>query len=428
MQCGGNKLEKDNRITKRIMSKILIKNIKGLVQYGENLPIARIGKEMEELPILENAYLAIEDNIIVAYGSMEEWEGITDWRNVEVIDAEGKYVLPGFCDSHTHIVFAKSREEEFVDRIKGLTYEEIALKGGGILNSARRLAEKSEDALYEEALLRVKKVMATGTAAIEIKSGYGLSVEAELKMLRVIKRLKETLPITVKATFLGAHAFPAAYKENHRGYIDLIINEMLPKIAEEKLADYIDVFCERNYFSLEEMEEILLAGKKYGLIPKVHVNQFSVMGGIAKAIELGALSVDHLEEISEEDIEAIKHSECMPTLLPSCSHFISIPFGNARRLIEAGLPIALASDFNPGTTPTGNLQVVLSLACIKMKLTPEEAINALTLNAAYAMGIHKTHGSISLGKSGNVLITHEIPSLAYIPYAFGENHVARLIT
>ena len=409
------------------MSKILIKNIKGLVQYGENLPIARIGKEMQELPILENAYLAIEDNIIVAYGSMEEWEGITDWRNVEVIDADGKYVLPGFCDSHTHIVFAKSREEEFVDRIKGLTYEEIALKGGGILNSARRLAEKSEDALFEEALVRVKKVMATGTGAIEIKSGYGLSVEAELKMLRVIKRLKEHLPITVKATFLGAHAFPTEYKENHRGYIDLIINEMLPKIAEEKLADYIDVFCERNYFSLEEMEEILLAGQKYGLIPKVHVNQFSVMGGVAKAIELGALSVDHLEEISDADIDAIKHSECMPTLLPSCSHFISIPFGNARKLIEAGLPVALASDYNPGTTPTGNLQVVLSLACIKMKLTPEEAINALTLNAAYAMGINKTHGSISLGKSGNVLITNEIPSLAYIPYAFGENHIERLI-
>lgn len=409
------------------MSKILIKNIKGLVQYGEDMPIARVGKEMQELPILENAYLAIEDNIIVAYGTMDEWEGITDWRNVEVIDAEGKYVLPGFCDSHTHIVFAKSREEEFVDRIKGLTYEEIALKGGGILNSARRLAEKSEDELFEEALIRVKKVMATGTGAIEIKSGYGLSVQAELKMLRVIKRLKETLPITIKATFLGAHAFPQEFKENHRGYIDLIINEMLPKIAEENLADYIDVFCERNYFSLEEMEEILLAGKKYGLIPKVHVNQFSVMGGISKAIELGALSVDHLEEISDEDIDAIKHSECMPTLLPSCSHFISIPFGNARRLIEAGLPIALASDYNPGTTPTGNLQVVLSLACIKMKLTPEEAINALTLNGAYAMGINETHGSISIGKSGNVIITNEIPSLSYIPYAFGENHIERLI-
>ncbi len=410
------------------MSKILIKNIKGLVQYGEDMPIARVGRDMQHLPILENAYLAIEDNIIVAYGAMNEWEGITDWRNVEVIDADGKYVLPAFCDSHTHIVFAKSREEEFVDRIKGLTYEEIALKGGGILNSARRLAEKSEDELFEEALIRVKKVMATGTGAIEIKSGYGLTVEAEIKMLRVIKRLKEVLPIAVKATFLGAHAFPTKFKENHRGYIDLIINELLPKIEEEQLADYIDVFCERNYFSLEEMEEILIAGKKHGLIPKVHVNQFSVMGGIAKAIELGALSVDHLEEISDEDIDAIKHSECMPTLLPSCSHFISIPFGNARKLIEAGLPIALASDFNPGTTPTGNLQVVFSLACIKMKLTPEEAINALTLNAAYAMGINETHGSISLGKSGNVIITNEIPSLAYIPYAFGENHIERLIS
>lgn len=409
------------------MSKILIKNIKGLVQYGEDMPIARIGAEMQHLPILENAFLAIEDGIIVAYGQMDEWEGITDWRGVEVIDAEGKYVLPAFCDSHTHIVFAKSREEEFVDRIKGLSYEEIALKGGGILNSARRLAEKSEDELYEEALQRVQKVMATGTGAIEIKSGYGLTVEAEIKMLRVIKRLKETLPIMVKATFLGAHAFPKEYKENHRGYIDLIINEMLPKIAEEQLADYIDIFCERNYFSVEEMEEILTAGKKYGLTPKVHVNQFSIMGGIAKAIELGALSVDHLEEISDEDIDAIKHSECMPTLLPSCSHFISIPFGNARKLMEAGLPVALASDYNPGTTPTGNLQVVMSLACIKMKMTPEEAINALTLNAAYAMGIQETHGSITLGKRGTVIITNEIPSLAYIPYAFGENHVERVI-
>ncbi|MFN5442702.1 MAG: imidazolonepropionase [Crocinitomicaceae bacterium] len=409
------------------MSKILIKNIKGLVQYGEDMPIARIGAEMQHLPILENAFLAIEDGIIVAYGQMDEWEGITDWRGVEVIDAEGKYVLPAFCDSHTHIVFAKSREEEFVDRIKGLSYEEIALKGGGILNSARRLAEKSEDELYEEALQRVQKVMATGTGAIEIKSGYGLTVEAEIKMLRVIKRLKEALPITVKATFLGAHAFPKEYKENHRGYIDLIINEMLPKIAEEQLADYIDIFCERNYFSVEEMEEILTAGKKYGLTPKVHVNQFSIMGGIAKAIELGALSVDHLEEISDEDIDAIKHSECMPTLLPSCSHFISIPFGNARKLMEAGLPVALASDYNPGTTPTGNLQVVMSLACIKMKMTPEEAINALTLNAAYAMGIQETHGSITLGKRGTVIITNEIPSLAYIPYAFGENHVERVI-
>lgn len=405
------------------MGKILIKNIKGLVQYGENLPEKISGKAMQELPVLENAYLAIEDNVIVDYGSMEEWGGIADWRDLEIIDAEGRYVLPAFCDSHTHLVFAKSREEEFVDRIKGLTYEEIALKGGGILNSARRLAEKSEAELFEDAVKRVQLLKSYGTGALEIKSGYGLSVEAELKMLRVIQRLKAEAGIPIKATFLGAHAFPKEYKENHRAYIDMIINEMLPVIAEEKLADYIDVFCERNYFSVEEMEEILLAGKKYGLIPKVHVNQFSVMGGIAKAVELGALSVDHLEEIADSDIEALQNSGCMPTLLPSCSHFIGIPFADARKMMEAGLPVALASDFNPGTTPTGNLGVVLSLACIKMKMTPEEAINALTINAAYAMGLSKTHGSIALGKSGNVILTKQIPSIAYLAYAFGDNHV-----
>lgn len=409
------------------MSKILIKNIKGLVQVGENFPYTVKGKEMASLPILENAFLAIENNQIVAYGLMEDWEGITDWRDLEIIDAEGKFVLPAFCDSHTHLVFAKSREEEFVDRINGLTYEEIALKGGGILNSARRLGEKTEEELYEDALKRVQLLQSYGTGALEIKSGYGLTVDAELKILRVIKRLKETAGIPIKATFLGAHAFPAEYKENHRGYIDLIIHEMLPKIAAENLADYIDVFCERNYFSVEEMEEILTAGKQYGLIPKVHVNQFSIMGGIQKAIELGALSVDHLEEIDENDIRALQQSNCMPTLLPSCSHFISIPFGDARRLINANLPVALASDFNPGTTPTGNLGVVLSLACIKMKMTPEEAINALTINAAYAMGLSETHGSISLGKSGNVILTKEIPSLAYLAYAFGDNHIERII-
>lgn len=410
-----------------IMTKTVLKNIKALVQCGENLPSIRKGSDMQELPLIENAYLAIEDGIIVDYGSMDEWGGLADWRGVEIIDAEGQYVLPAFCDSHTHIVFAKSREEEFVDRIKGLTYEEIALKGGGILNSARRLQEQSEDELFASAMKRVKLVNSYGTGALEIKSGYGLSVNAELKMLRVIKRIKETVNFPVKATFLGAHAFPKEYKENHRGYIDLIIQEMLPKIAEEQLADYIDVFCERNYFSLEEMEEILLAGKKYGLIPKVHVNQFSVMGGVQKAIELGALSVDHLEEISDEDIEALKQSNCMPTLLPSCSHFISIPYANARKLIDAGLPVALASDFNPGTTPTGNLQMVMSLACVKQKMTPEEAINALTINAAYAMGISETHGSISLGKSGNVILTKQIPSLAFIPYSFGENHIEQTI-
>ncbi|MEY3236176.1 MAG: hypothetical protein RI883_277 [Bacteroidota bacterium] len=409
------------------MKKLLIKNIKGLVQVGENIPKMIKGLEMKNLPILENAFLALEDGEIIAYGLMEDWEGIDDWRDLEIIDASGKYVLPAFCDSHTHVVFAKSREEEFVDRINGLSYEEIALKGGGILNSARRLNEMSEDDLFDQAKVRIEKMKSYGTGAIEIKSGYGLSVEGELKMLRVIKRLKEECDIAIKATFLGAHAFPKEFKENHRGYIDLIINEMLPQIAAEKLADYIDVFCERNYFSVEEMEEILLAGAKYGLIPKVHVNQFSILGGVQKAIELGALSVDHLEEIVEQDIAALKNSECMPTILPSCSHFISIPFGNARLMMENDLPIALASDFNPGTTPTGNLGVVWSLACAKIKMTPEEALNALTVNAAYAMGLSETHGKIALGRKSPILITKEIPSLAYIPYAFGDQHIEQII-
>jgi imidazolonepropionase len=409
------------------MGKRLIKNIKALVQVGENLPKIRKGAEMRDLPILENAYLATEDGVIVDYGSMSEWGGITDWRDIEIIDAEGKYVLPAFCDSHTHLVFAKSREEEFVDRINGLSYEEIALKGGGILNSAKRLVEMSEDELFDLAKMRLERMKSCGTGAVEIKSGYGLSVEAELKMLRVIKRLKETSDIAIKANFLGAHAFPTEFKENHQGYIDLIINEMLPRIEADGLADYIDIFCERNYYSVEEMHQILEAGAKYGLRPKVHVNQFSVMGGIQKAIEFNALSVDHLEEISDEDIAALKDSTTMPTLLPSCSHFLSIPFGQARRMIDAGLPISLASDFNPGSTPSGNLQFVWSLACVKMNLTPEEALNALTINAAYAMGLSETHGSISLGKKTPLILTKEIPSLAYIPYAFGDSHIERLI-
>ncbi len=409
------------------MKNILIKNIKGLVGVVTEPNGPKRGKSLDELSIIEDAFLAIEDGKISFFGPMSELMGISDWTNLEIIDAEGKYVMPAFCDSHSHLVFARTREDEFVDRIKGLTYEEIGQKGGGILNSARRLAEMSEDDLVEQTQKRINKMIALGTGAIEIKSGYGLSVEAELKMLRVIKKLKESNSISIKATFLGAHAFPVEYKKNHRGYIDLIINEMLPQIEKEGLADYIDIFCERNYFSVEEMEEILLAGKKHGLKPKVHVNQFSIMGGVAKAIELGALSVDHLEEVSDEDIKALKKSTCMPTLLPSCSHFISIPFANARKMIDAGLPVALASDFNPGTTPTGNLQTVLSLACVKMKMTPEEAINALTINAAYAMGISETHGSISLGKKAHLLITKEIPSLAYIPYAFGDNHVEKTI-
>lgn len=337
------------------MKKILIKNIKGLVQAGEEIPSKIIGSQMKHLPIIENAFLAIEDGEIVAYGSMDDWEGVTDWRELEVIDATGKFVLPAFVDAHTHTVFAESRENEFVDRINGLTYEEIALRGGGILNSAKKLANCSEDELFDDAKTRINRLISYGTGALEIKSGYGLSVDAELKILRVIKRLKEHFPITIKATFLGAHAFPKEYKENQQGYIDLIINEMIPAVQKENLAEYIDVFCERNYFSVEQMEQVLIAGKKAGLKPKVHVNQFSILGGIKKAIEYDAVSVDHLEEISDEDIECLKKSSTIPTILPSCSHFISIPFGDAKKMMENDLPVALASDFNPGTTPSGNL-------------------------------------------------------------------------
>jgi imidazolonepropionase len=409
------------------MAKVLIKNIHTLYQVGEDFPSFVAGNAMKTIPTISNAFLALEDGVIVAYGRMEDWEGITDWRGIEVIDAEGQSVLPAFCDPHTHTVFARTREEEFVDRINGLTYEEIALKGGGILNSARRLNELSEEELFQAALVRIEKMKANGTGALEIKSGYGLTVAAELKILRVIKRLKNEAGITIKATFLGAHAFPMEYKSNHQAYIDLIINEMLPVIAEEKLADFMDVFCERNYFSVEEMNQLLAAGKAIGLVPKVHVNQFSVLGGVQAAVNFGALSVDHLEESTDEDITALKGSGCMPTFLPGCSHFISIPYGNARKFMDEGLPVALASDYNPGTTPCDNLQQIFSLACVKMKMTPEEALNALTINAAYAMGISATHGTISLGKSTPIILTKSIENLAYIPYAFGENHVDRMI-
>lgn len=408
------------------MSKILIKNIKGLVQAGEQIPTVRKGADMKQLDLIEDAFLALEDGEVIDYGKMSEWEGILDWRDVEIVDADGCYVLPAFVDSHTHTVFAKTREEEFVDRIHGLSYEEIAAKGGGILNSARKLSELSEDELFDSAKKRIERIIQTGTGALEIKSGYGLSLEGELKMLRVIKRLKECMPITIKATFLGAHAFPAEYKENKRGYIDLIIQEMLPAIHKEHLADYIDVFCERNYFSVLEMEEILKAGIALGLKPKVHVNQFSVLGGVQKAIELGAISVDHLEEIDENDILALKQSNTIPTLLPGCSHFLSIPFGDARRMMDAGLPVALASDFNPGSSPNYDLMTILSLACIKQKMTPEEGINALTINAAAALELSATHGKITLGRKSPIILTKEIPSLAYLAYAFGEQHVQRI--
>jgi imidazolonepropionase len=409
------------------MAKMLIKNIKGLFQAGENLPHYKKGEQMNHDNMIKNAFLAIEDEEIIAYGKMEDWGGIMDWRDLEVIDAEGKYVLPTFCDSHTHAVFAATREEEFEDRIKGLSYEEIALKGGGILNSADRLREMDEDTLFEEALERIHGLAQYGTGAIEIKSGYGLSVEGELKMLRVIKRLKAASPMAIKSTFLGAHAFPVDYKDNHQGYIDLIIEEMLPKIAEESLADYIDCFCERNYFTVEQMNSLLEAGAKYDLIPKVHVNQFSIMGGIKAAVNHGALSVDHLEELNEKDIEALKGSEVMPTFLPGCSFFLSIPYGKARQVLAANLPIALATDFNPGSSPSGNMQLLTSIACAKMNMTPIETLNATTINTAYAMGISNSHGSITVGKKASIMITHPISSLARIPYSFGENNIETVI-
>jgi len=402
----------------------LITNIKELIQVRQT-PIKKVsGAEMAILPIIENAYLLIEDNLIADFGKMENLPNITVEKT---IDATGKVVLPAWCDSHTHIVYAGNRVQEFVDRINGLSYEEIANRGGGILNSAKKLNETSEEEIYNQSKLRLEEIMSQGTGAVEIKSGYGLTVEGELKMLRVIKKLKENYPAEIKSTFLGAHAFPTEFKENHAGYIDIIINEMLPKIAEENLADYIDAFLETGYFSIEETEKIMEAGKKYGLTAKIHVNQFTAINGIEACVKHNALSVDHLEIVTDEDIEILKNSETIPVALPSCSYFISIPYTPARKMIQAGLPLALATDFNPGTTPSGNMNFVVATACIKMKMTPEEAINAATINGAYAMGISETHGSITKGKRANLIITKPITSYYQLPYAFGTNLIDEVI-
>jgi len=403
---------------------ILITNIKELLQVRKSTVYKVSGEEMKTLPTLKNAFIYIEDDRIIDYGPMDNCTGFSADTN---IDATGKLVLPTWCDSHTHIVYAGNREQEFVDRINGLSYEEIANRGGGILNSAATLQNTSEDELYKQSIQRVKSVMNLGTGAIEIKSGYGLTVDAELKMLRVIKRIKNTFPVKIKATFLGAHALPKAYKENKEGYLNLIINEMLPVIATEQLADYIDIFCEKGYFSLEDTEKILSAGKQHGLRPKIHVNQFNAFGGIALGVKHDALSVDHLEELNASDITALQESNTMPVALPSCSYFLSIPYTPARRIIDAGLPLALATDYNPGSTPSGNMNFVVSTACIKMKMTPEEAINAATINGAYAMGISDDYGSISKGKKANLIITKAVPSYNYLPYAFGENNIETVV-
>lgn len=396
----------------------LIINIKELIQVRETAISKVSGADMAILPTIKNAYLVLKDNLIADFGEMES---IPEIKADTTIDATGKMILPTWCDSHTHIVYAGNREQEFVDRINGLSYEEIANRGGGILNSAKKLNETSEEDIYNQSKARLEEVMRLGTGAVEIKSGYGLTVDGELKMLRVIKKLSENYPVTIKATFLGAHAFPLEFKENKKGYIDEIIHKMLPEIAKNKLADYVDVFCETGYFSVEETEQIMEAGVQNGLTPKIHVNQFNSIGGIQAGVKHKALSVDHLEIMTPEDIQALKDTETMPVALPSCSYFLSIPYTPAREMIKAGLPVALATDYNPGSTPSGNMNFVVATACIKMKMTPEEAINAATINGAYAMGVSDTHGSITIGKKANFIITKPITSYYQLPYAFASN-------
>ncbi|MBK6826461.1 MAG: imidazolonepropionase [Chitinophagaceae bacterium] len=407
------------------MAATLFTNIRQLVNIREEDQLLR-GKALAYLPVLKNAYLMVEDGIIAAYGLMDEMpESLTVVE--EIVDASGQMILPCWCDSHTHLVFAASREEEFVDKIKGLSYAEIAARGGGILNSAKKLNDTSESELIRLAWNRIQELIRMGTGAVEIKSGYGLSVEGELKMLRVIKKLKETSPIPVKATFLGAHSYPPAYKDNHSGYIDLIKNEMLPVIAEEELADYIDVFCETGFFSKEETIDICKAGMAHGLIPKIHANQLHLSGGVQAGVELGALSVDHLETMDEEAIRLLAASNTIGTLLPTAAFFLRMPFQPARQLIDAGTAIALASDFNPGSSPSGNMNLVIAMSCIQMKMLPEEAINAATVNGAFAMGLQDSLGSITVGKKANLILTKPIPSLAYLPYAFGSSNIDRVM-
>ncbi len=401
----------------------LIINIKELLQVRETSIDTVSGSEMAILPTIKNAFLVIKENLIADFGSMDN---LPKMKADTTIDATGKMILPTWCDSNTHIVYAGNREQEFVDRINGLSYEEIANRGGGILNSAQKLNETSEEEIYNQSKARLEEVMRLGTGAVEIKSGYGLTIEGELKMLRVIKRLSQNYPITIKATFLGAHAFPLAYKDNHQGYIDLLIHEILPEIAKHDLAQYIDAFCEAGYFSVAQTEQIMEAGIKFGLQPKIHVNQFNSIGGVQASVKYNALSVDHLEVMNPEDITALKNTQTMPVALPSCSYFLSIPYTPARKMIAAGLPLALATDYNPGSTPSGNMNFVVATACIKMKMTPEEAINAATLNGAYAMGVSATHGSITVGKKANFIITKPIPSYYQLPYAFGTNLIERV--
>ena len=399
-------------------------NIKQLLQVRSKEIKNVAGKSMKELPIIENAFICIENDIISDFGEMKSY---VNKKNDKVTDVSGKLILPSWCDSHSHVVYAGDRSSEFIDRINGLSYQEIANRGGGILNSAKKLQKTEEELLFNQSMSRVESLIKLGTGALEIKSGYGLTFDGELKMLRVINKISLQTPMKIKSTFLGAHAIPEIYKKNKSSYLDLIIDKMLPKINDEKLADFIDVFCEKGYFDLNDTEIILNAAKKYGLIPKIHVNQFNSFGGIDLAVKHKALSVDHLEVISEKDIESLKKSKTIAVALPGCSFYLGIPYTQARKIISSGLPLALATDFNPGTAPSGNMNFIISLACIKMKMSPEEAINAATINGAYAMGISDNYGSIGIGKKANLIITKEMDSYEKIPYFFGENPVSEVI-
>ena len=397
--------------------KTLFYNIKELFQVRENNTQILKGSEMKELPSIKNAFLLVEDDLIIDYGTMENAPTVFD----KSVDVSGKMIMPSYIDSHTHIVYAGNREQEFVDRINGLTYDEIYQRGGGILNSVAKLRNTSEEELYQDAALRLEELIALGTGAIEIKSGYGLSLEAELKMLRVIQKLKENYPVAIKATFLGAHAVPEEFKGNQSGFVEAICNEMIPQIAQSGLADYVDAFLETGYFSVEETQKIIQAATANGLKSKIHVNQFTAINGINMCVEEKVLSVDHLEVVTNEDIQALKAGTTIPVALPTCSYFISIPYTPARKLLDAQLPLVIASDYNPGTTPSGNMNFVVATSCIKMKLTPEEAFNAATLNAAYALELEQDYGSISRGKKASFFITKPLHSIYAIPYNFGSN-------
>ena len=413
-------------------SSVIIINIQQLVNVREETMLLK-GQALANLPCIENAYLLLEDGFIIDYGPMYELELKIPQLPKNIIDAGGCYILPAWCDSHSHIVFAASRENEFIDKIKGESYAEIAAKGGGILNSAQKLNDATEDELFSSAWKRLEEISKLGTGAIEIKSGYGLTVEGELKMLRVIKKLKEKSSLSIKATFLGAHTYPLQFKQDHTGYIDSLVNDMLPVIAQEKLADYIDVFCETDFFSSEEMEIICWAGLKYGLKPKLHVNQLNSIGGVEAGLKLKAISMDHLETLTDEEIyllsnqksDQLKDTIC--TLLPTAAFFLRMNYPPARKLIDGGCAIALASDYNPGSSPSGNMNLVVAMSCIKMKMLPEEAINAATLNGAYAMELENELGSITIGKKANLIFTKPIPSLAYIPYLFGTNLIDKVM-